>query len=312
MRKFIGTLVIVLVVMSFAGCLFLVSNISEHLPHEKSLTESSILLMKLEGVILDPTDFLEDLRKYAKEDDIKGVLVVVNSPGGVVGPSQELYQELKRVREELKKPVVVSASSIAASGAYYMAVAADQIFTNPGTLMGSIGVIMEFANLERLYDWAKIERYVVKTGVYKDSGAEYRPMREDEKQLFQSMADEVLTQFVRAIAEGRKMREDEVRPLADGRVFTGETAVKLNLADKIGTYEDARRAIGQLAGLGQDPEMFEPPPKRPSLSDFLGEMRGIEPAQSAAQMAAHVLKAKLWGQPLFLLPGLLPNMDSAK
>src|SRR5690606_15499687 len=122
------------------------------------------LLMRMDGVIMDTKDFLKDLRKYAEESDIKGVLIAVNSPGGVVGPSQELYTELKRIREELKKPVVVSASSVLASGAYYMAVGANQIFVNAGILMGSIGVIMELANLSRLYDWAKVDRYVIKTG----------------------------------------------------------------------------------------------------------------------------------------------------
>jgi len=272
MRKFLGTLVIVVVVMSFISCMVVMNNLSDQFPHPKKLSSASLLHLKLEGIILDPSEFLEDLRKYSREDDIKGVLVEINSPGGVVGPSQELYTELKRVRDELKKPVIVSTGSLAASGAYYAAVAANQIYTNPGSLIGSIGVIMEFANLEKLYEWAKVERFVVKTGAYKDSGAEYRSMREDEKQLFQSMADEVLGQFVRAIADGRKLREEDVRAVADGRVFTGEAALKLKLVDKIGTFEDARRTLGQLAGLGEDPDLFEPPKRPEHFCEALAEI----------------------------------------
>lgn len=307
MRKFFGTVFIALIVLSFAGCIFMMSNIADKLPQEARLDKSSLLFLRLEGVILDPKEFLENLKKYAKKDQIKGILIQVNSPGGVVGPSQELYAELKRVRTELKKPIVVSASSLAASGAYYASVAADQIYTNPGSLIGSIGVIMEFANLEKLYDWAKIQRYVVKTGAYKDSGAEYRPMREDEKMLFQSMANEVLGQFKAAIAEGRKMRPDVVAQYADGRVFTGETAVRLGFADKIGTLEDARRALGQLSGLGQDPELFEPPPKRPNFYELFNEVRGRNPFTTITDQ---VLKTQLWGQPLFLLPSVLPGQGT--
>lgn len=304
MRKFLGTFFLVLTFMIFGGCVLAITSLMDDFPKDKKVKESSILHMKLEGIILDPQEFLNNLKKYSKDEDIKGVLLQVNSPGGVVGPSQEIYHELKRVRTELKKPVYVSTTGMAASGAYYAAVAADKIYTNEGSLMGSIGVIMEFANLEKLYDWMKIQRHVIKTGKYKDSGAEYRPMREDEKQLFRSMAFEILNQFKAAIVEGRKLTPELVTQYADGRVFTGETAVKIGFADKIGTFEDARRAIGQMAGLGADPDLFEPPGKRPSIREILSEVRSPVKIELPTQL---LLKSQLWGQPLYLLPSALPQ-----
>jgi protease-4 len=304
MRKFLGTVFIVLIVVFFGGCFVMMNSlVSElHLKEEK-LSQPSILHLELEGIIIDGKDFLADLKEYASEDDIKGVLIQINSPGGVVGPSQEIFSEIKRIRTELKKPVVVSCLSLAASGAYYAAVAADKIVVNPGSLLGSIGVIMEFANLEKLYDWAKIKRYTIKTGAYKDSGAEYREMRDDERELFQQMANEILEQFRAAVVDNRKLARDLVVKYSDGRVFTGATAVSLGFADQLGTFEDAKKVIGQLAGLGDKPEIFTPPPKRP---DFFAEYF-MESRQKS--LLKEVLPAsmnfELVGQPLYLMPGFL-------
>lgn len=305
MRKTLGTVFVVLILLFFGGCVLLIGNLREGLHFEdQSINKPSVLVLNLEGVIFDATPFLEDLHEYAREKDIKGVLIRINSPGGVVGPSEEIYQEIKRIRTELKKPVVVSVSGLAASGAFYAAMGADQIVTNAGSLMGSIGVIMEFANLEKLYEWAKIQRYVVKTGAYKDSGAEYRPMRDDEKLLFQQLANEVLAQFKDAIATSRKLKPELVDQYADGRVITGSTAVSLGFADKIGTFEDARKLVGQLSGLGEDPEIFEPPPSR---QEVLAEIFGRARVETRPEvLVGEVLKARLWGQPLFLMPSFLP------
>jgi protease-4 len=307
MRKFLGTVFIVIIVFFFAGCLLTATGIMKefHIKDEK-VSKASILFLHLDGVIIDGQEFLDDLKKYASDPDIKGVLVQINSPGGVVGPSQELYAELKRVRTELKKPVVVSCLGLTASGGYYVAVAADKIITNPGALLGSIGVIMEFANLEKLYDWAKIKRYSIKTGAYKDSGAEYRDMREDERALFQEMANEVLLQFKKTVAEGRKLAIEKVSQYADGRVFTGATAVTLGFADQVGTLEDAKRVIGQLAGLGLKPEIFTPPGKRPDFLEYLSDAKSKLSLDGAVQgfMGTSSMK-NLWGQPLYLMSGVL-------
>jgi len=307
MRKFIGTVVIVIIIFFFAGCMLSMRGLMEQLHlEEPKIAENSILLLQLEGVILDGKDFLDDLDKYADEDEIKGILIQINSPGGVVGPSQEIYAEIKRVRDELKKPVVVSVSSLAASGAFYAAVAADKIVTNPGSLLGSIGVIMEFANLEKLYEWAKIKRYVIKTGAFKDSGSEYRDMRDDEKQVFQSMANEVLGQFKQAVASGRNIPLEQVSAIADGRVFTGERAISMHLADQIGTLNDAKKLIGQLAGVGEEPEIFTPPAKRGGyLAELLDQKTKIPGLEEPIR---NLLHSRFWGQPLLLLPGALASM----
>jgi protease-4 len=307
MRKFLGTVFIVIIVMFFAGCLITLNGlVGEFHIKEERLVKPSILSLKLEGVILDGQQFLKDLRKYASEKDVKGVLVQINSPGGVVGPSQEIFAELQRIRTELKKPVVVSCLGLAASGGYYAAVAADKIVVNPGALLGSIGVIMEFANLEKLYEWAKIKRYVIKTGAYKDSGAEYREMREDEKMLFQEMANEVLMQFKTTVSEARKLPMDVVNKYSDGRVFTGAKAVELGFADKVGTLEDAKREIGALTGLGNDPELFSPPNPREDFFEMFSEVMQKQSLESQLREALGAnVNSQLRGQPLYLMPGVL-------
>lgn len=267
--------------------------------------DSVVLVLELNGVIMDSKKFLEPLHTYAPEDDVKAVVIQINSPGGAVGPSQEIHREILRVREELKKPVYVACSAVAASGGYYAAVAADKIFANAGTLMGSIGVIMEFANLQDLYGWAKIKRYSLTTGPYKDSGSEYRAMRTDERELFQTMLSEVHMQFKKAVAEGRGLELSAVEKLADGRVFTGETAVKHKMADEIGTLEDAVRAAWAAAGETGEPEVFRP---RKRAFDF---WRGVvfgdgedEEARAFRDLSKTIqsLKLQMLGQPLYLMP----------
>jgi len=277
-------------------------------PPEERLTGNSILALELDGVITSANnDALEMLRKYRKEPRIKGVLLRINSPGGVVGPSQELYAELKRTREEFKKPVVAFCGSVAASGAYYAAVAADKIVTTPGCMVGSIGALMEFVNLGRLYEWAKVERYAVTTGAFKDAGAEYKPLTTDQRALFQDLLNDVLAQFKAAILEGRKMKMEQLAPYADGRVFTGAQAVKLGLADSVGTWDDARKIVGEMTGLGDKPEIFKPK-KSQSFMEFLegaaSESRSRSRLSSELSQVAHeVLQTELNARPLFLLPG---------
>lgn len=278
----------------------------EHVP--AALKKDSVLVLDLKGVIIDGKKILKDLRKYRDENSIKGILVRIDSPGGVVGPSQEIYEELKRTSQEIKKPVVISVSSLAASGGYYSAVGGDWIVVNPGALLGSIGVIMEFANLEGLYDWAKIKRYSLTTGKFKDAGAEYRKMTDEERSLFQSMINEVLDQFVKAIADGRKLPEDKVKVIADGRIFTGQQAVKLGLADQLGTFTDSVKKIGELTGLGEKPELFFPPKERPNPFDFIMTYdtdQEEETAKGFVKALDHFTKRNLAGKPLFIMPSAL-------
>lgn len=278
-----------------AGMVGLISDEDEYLG-----SKNQILALDLDNVIIDGKDFIELLRKYRKEDRIKGVLIRINSPGGVVGPSQEIYDEIKRTREEFKKPVFAYCSAVMASGAYYSAVAADKIYTTPGCMMGSIGVLMEFVNLSKLYDWAKVERYAIVTGKYKDAGAEYKPLTPEQRALFQEMLDDVLKQFKGAVIAGRKMKPEFLDQYADGRIFTGSQGVKLGFADTLGTWEDARQALGELTGLGKDPEVFEAKKKK-------GFWQHLEGATDRANVTEKIteafLKTGLSARPLYLMPG---------
>ena len=220
---------------------------------EKTLfRQSGIGVLEVNGVIMDSKKTLKLIKQFEDSKEIKAVVVRINSPGGAVGPSQEIYEALK----VFPKPVVASMSSIAASGGFYIAMAAKKVLANPGTITGSIGVIMEFANLEKLYEWAKVKRYVIKTGKFKDAGAEFREMLPEERALLQEMVDDVLVQFVDAVAEGRKLSVEEVTKVADGRIFSGNQALKLKLIDQVGTLNDAVEEAAKLAGLPPIPKLF--------------------------------------------------------
>jgi protease-4 len=272
----------------------------------------------MNGVIMNGKKFLKNLKKYKDDDRVKAIVIDINSPGGAVGPSQEIFHEIKVAREELKKPIICVSTGVMASGAYYSAVACDKIVVAPGALVGSIGVIMEFANLEKLYDWAKISRYSITSGKFKDSGAEYRGMRDDEKALFQSMIDEVYGQFKTTVMTERKLTEDVVAAHADGRVFTGATAVKLGFADQVGFYEDAIKLAAKEANLGDNYEVFEVPKKRMSIFDLGGGgeeddvnslaeyadlLKGQSQTKSIESAVKYIMKTEYMNQPLYMMPG---------
>jgi protease-4 len=206
-------------------------------------------------------------------DQIKAIVIRVNSPGGAVGPSQEIYEEVRRTFTEFKKPVVISAESLAASGAYYVSVGANKIITEPGSLIGSIGVIMDFANLSELYKWAKVDRFNLKSGKFKDVGSESRPMTAEEKELMQNLITNVYEQFLKAVAAGRKLPEEKVRPIADGRVLSGEQAMQAGLVDKLGGMDVAVDLVKELAHIEakQKVNLVYPEPKRKSLLEILGQ-----------------------------------------
>ena len=304
LKKIIQMLFAFILILILGGVIMAVGGlVSTFNPPQKALSEPSILSLQLDGVIMDGKDFIDTLAKYRKREEVKGILITLNSPGGVVGPSQEIYREIQRTTKEFKKPVYVYCRSLAASGAYYAAVGADKIYTTPGCFMGSIGVLMEFVNLEKLYDWAKVERYALTTGKFKDTGADYRPMNVTEKEYLQGHLEEVLGQFKTAVQEGRKLKPGVLDENADGRVFSGAKAVELGFADEIGTWEDARQALGELVGLGKNPKVFEP--KKPmTLMEMLTESQDSNPYESTFNKVFHT---ELKGQPLFLLPGYMGN-----
>ena len=224
-------------------------------------------VVEIQGVILDAKPIVSQLKKFRKNEDIKAIVLRIDSPGGGVGPSQEIYSEVKKTTGE--KKVVVSMGAIAASGGYYIAAAADHVVANPGTITGSIGVILEFANVEQLFKKIGLSAYVIKSGEYKDVGSPLRKMTPKERKLLQGFIDNVYEQFVRAVAEGRQMPEKEVRAIADGRIFSGEQAHELGLLDSLGSMEDAIALAAQLGGIEGEPSVVYAEKKKFSLQEFL-------------------------------------------
>lgn len=193
-------------------------------------------IVEIEGVIADGKDAMEDIVRFKEDDGIRGVIVRINSPGGSVGPSQEIYHELKKLAA--KKKVYISASSVCASGGYYIASAGEKIYANPSTITGSIGVIMEQVVAEELLKKIGIQPNTLKAGKFKDVGSPFRKMKDDERAYFQQILDSIHEQFIKDVSEGRKMPFEQVKKLSDGRVYTGTQAKELGLVDGIGTFYD--------------------------------------------------------------------------
>jgi protease-4 len=224
-----------------------------------------VAVIELKGVILDSKKIIKQLKEAAEDNDIKAAVLRLDTPGGAVAPSQEIYEAVKR----FPKPMVGSMGSVAASGGMYVASGLKKIYANPGTLTGSIGVIMEFMNLKKLYDWAKVERYSIKTGKFKDAGAEYRDLAPEERDYFQALVMDTLEQFKTAVSTGRHMTMEEVTAIADGRVFTGVQAKKLKLVDELGTLEDAIAYIAKEAKIKGKVRVAYPAKKSRGLQELL-------------------------------------------
>jgi protease IV len=229
--------------------------------------------VELEGIILDVDDIVRDLKSHRDNPLVRAVVIRINSPGGVVGPTQELVRAVQRLREA-GKPVVASLGAVAASGGYYVAVAADAIYANPGTLTGSIGVIMQMANLENLMKKVGVEYVVIKAGQFKDVGNVSRPMTPEERRVLQALLDDVHRQFIDAVAEGRKLDRSRVVTFADGRVFSGAQAKSLGMVDELGGLEEAVERAAKLAGLPTPPKVVQPR-RRFSIMDLLRSQLGL-------------------------------------
>jgi protease-4 len=216
-----------------------------------------VAIVELEGVIIEVDDIVRELKAHRDNPTVRAVVLRINSPGGVVAPTQELHDAVLRLRQA-GKPVVASLAAVAASGGYYVAVACDQIYANPGTLTGSIGVIMQLANLEQLMKKVGVDYVVVKAGQFKDIGNVGRPMTPDERRVMQALLDDVHGQFIGAVVSGRKLPKEDVTRFADGRVFSGVQAKELRMVDALGGLEDAVLAAAKLAGLPAPPNVIQP------------------------------------------------------
>lgn len=261
-----GLAVLAGMVLLFVACVAVVSSLIED---DGIAGGDGVGLVELKGAIIDGQETIRQLRQMKKDEHVKAVVLRVDSPGGVVGPSQEIYQAVKSLAKE--KKVVVSMGSVAASGGYYVSAPATLIFANPGTITGSIGVLMKFSNIEGLLDKVGMKAFTIKTGKYKDTGSPARPMTAEERALLQGVIDNTHDQFVKAVAQGRRLPETEVRKIADGRILSGEQALALKLVDRLGTLQDAVEEAGRLGGIEGEPELIRPHKKKGHLFDLLVE-----------------------------------------
>ncbi len=247
-----------------------------------------IALLEVRGAIGGDSQFLDDVRRLRRDRSVRGWVVEINSPGGVVAPSQSIYDRLRSLRNEDGQPVVASIGGVGASGGYYVALGADSILALPGSITGSIGVIMEYPNVGGLMDRVGVRMEVVKAGAQKDMGSPFREMDPEERAILNRMLEDVHAQFIEAVAESRGMPVGQVRPLADGRIFSGREAMELGLVDRLGNRDAAIRLAGEMAGLGPEPNIVRPPRERGSwlLDALLGESAGaVLQAMTRGQVA---------------------------
>jgi protease IV len=262
---------------------------------------AKVAVVEVEGIIgadsgrgLDTDGIIRVLGEYRDDPAVRAVVLRINSPGGVVAPTQEIFNAVRRLREA-KKPVVASLGSVAASGGYYVAVAADRIYASPGTLTGSIGVVMQLANLEGLLKKVGVEYVVVKAGAYKDVGNIARPMTPEERRILQALLDDVYDQFVTAVAEGRGLDPQVVRGFAEGRIYSGRQAQGLKMVDELGGLQEAIEAAAKMAGLPAKPRVIYPR-RRFSLRGLLSNEMGLGPV-SRVLPSLETLRT-----PLYLMP----------
>jgi protease IV len=252
----VGTVFLSLMVMAVAG------------PGKRYRGEA-VGVIEIAGAIVDSALVIEQIKEFREEDNIKAIVLRIDSPGGGVGPSQEIYREIRKTSAE--KKVIASMGAVAASGGYYVAAACDGIVANPGTITGSIGVIMGYTNIEALLEKIGLSPVVVKSGEFKDIGSPVRPMSEKEKQLLEQLIQTIHRQFVEDIASGRNMEAAQVREVADGRIFTGEEARTFGLVDRLGNLQDAVEWAAELGGIEGKIETVQPEKERLSLLRYFME-----------------------------------------
>ena len=259
-RVLIGLGVIVGLLIFFFIVLFFIGGYSGG-KNGRFASGDKIAIVEVEGVITQSSGIIEELQQYLADEGVKAIILRVDSPGGGVGPSQEIYREIMRIKSKSKKKVVTSMGSVAASGGYYIASASDLIVANPGTITGSIGVIMEFVNLEELLNKIGVKGVVIKSGQYKDIGSPFREMTPEESRIMQEVLDNVHQQFIQAVAEGRKMDRAKVAQIADGRIMTGEQAKNLGLVDELGNLQDTIDITAKMVGIVGRPNVLYPKKK---------------------------------------------------
>jgi protease-4 len=251
-------------------------------------------VVDLDGVILSPQPVVGELKKFADDSSIKAIILHVNSPGGGVAASEEIYREVKRIREEKKKKIVVSIETVGASGAYYIASGSNKIYADNGSIVGSIGVIAEWVNYGDLLKWAKLKNIVLKTGEFKDTGNPARDLTPAEQAYMQSLIDNMFGQFVQAVADGRSMKFDDVKAIANGKVWTGKQALDMKLIDDVGDFEAVVKDTAKSVGISGEPTLVHPEKDRKTLLDLMtGDVSPYLP-DVTKMMEQHVGFYYLW------------------
>jgi protease-4 len=226
-------------------------------------------VVDLDGVILSPQPVVGQLKKFGDDSSIKAIIIHVNSPGGGVAASEEIYREVKRIRDEKKKRIVVSIETVGASGAFYVASASNKIYADQGSIVGSIGVIAQWVNYGDLLKWAKLKDVVIKTGEFKDTGNPSRDLTPNEQAYMQALIDNMFGQFIQAVADGRKMKFEDVKAIANGKVWTGEQALSMKLIDQVGDFESAVADTAKSVGIKGEPTLVHPDRDRRTMLDLL-------------------------------------------
>jgi protease-4 len=241
-------------------------------------------IFEIEGIISDALSAIQDLKRFREDEQIKAIVIRIDSPGGGAGPSQEIFREVQKTAKV--KKVIVSMGSLAASGGYYIAAGADGIVASPATITGSIGVIMGFTNIEELLDKIGLKAVVVKSGDYKDIGSPTREMTPGEKEMLQAFVDDIHSQFISDVAKGRNLPVETVKEFADGRIITGQQAKKLKLVDRLGNFEDAVEWAGSLSGIEGKISIIYARPKKFS---FFEQISGSSLDEIISKISAKIL-----------------------
>jgi protease IV len=251
-------------------------------------------VVDLEGVIVNPGPTVQQLKKFADDDSIKAIIIHVNSPGGGVAASEEIYREVKRIRDEKKKRIVASIETVGASGAYYVSSATNKIYADKGSVVGSIGVIAEWVNYGELLQWAKLKSVILKTGEFKDTGTPTRDLTPAEKAYLQGLIDNMYGQFIQAVADGRAMKFADVKAIADGKVWTGEQALSMKLVDQLADFQSAVEDTAKSVNIKGEPTLVRPEKDRKSLLDlFFGDVSEYLPTKESV-MDQHVGFYYMW------------------